>query len=137
MSKIKGIDFLLYANKGTDLLPEYEVVGGQRGATLNRSADTLETTAKDSDGWKEFETSFIEWSIEAEGIFVSGDEGFNKLEESFFSREKILVEMKTASGRKYSGNVIVTDLPLEMPYDDMMTYSVTLQGSGELVQADS
>lgn len=134
MGQVKGIDFLVHVNTGTDILPVYTKVGGQRGATLNRSAETLETTSKDSAGFKEFESAFKEWSIEADGLLVEADEGFKALEEAFMGSKKVKVQVATTSGSKYEGLAIITDLPLEMPYDDMATYSVTLQGSGTLTK---
>lgn len=133
MSTIRGIDLLLYA---TDSLDAKVVVGGQRGATLSRTADELETTSKDSTGgWKTFTTGFKEWSVEGDGVLVSGDKGFEALEDSFLNNTPIEVELKTSAGRKYTGLGIVIELPLEAPYDDMVTYSITIKGAGELVQA--
>lgn len=134
---VKGIDFLLYANTGTDAVPVWTKIAGQRGATLNRSAETMESTSKDSTGWKEFEQSFKEWSIEAEGLLVDGDAGYLELEEAFNNGTKLKVELKMdTAGDKWTGSVIVTDLPVEMPYDDLVSYSVTLQGSGALTKTE-
>ncbi len=38
-------------------------IGGQRGAKLNRSAETTDTTTKDSNGWKTKKASWKDWSI--------------------------------------------------------------------------
>ncbi|MCD4839730.1 phage major tail protein, TP901-1 family [Neobacillus sedimentimangrovi] len=133
MSQIKGIDFIINVNIGTDQEPVWTKVAGQRGCTLNRSAETLETTSKDStSGFKEFEVSFKEWSIEADGLLVNGDTGFSALEDAFMNGEKVKVQMATPSGDKFEGMALITDFPIEAPYDDMATYSVTLQGSGLL-----
>lgn len=134
MTQVKGIDFLLNVNTGTTELPVWTKIAGQRGATLNRSAETLETTSKDSDGFKDFESSFIEWSIEAEGLVVLDDVGYTELEDSFMSGTKLQAQISTPSGQMYQGMVIVTDLPLEFAYDDMATYSVSLQGAGALAK---
>lgn len=137
MATVKGIDFLVHANTGTSEVPVWTKIGGQRGATLNRSAETLDVTSKDSKGFKEFVPSFKEWSVEAEGLFIDGDTGFKALEKSYMDGTTLLVQMSTPSGDKYKGLAIITDLPLEAPYDDMATYSVTLQGSGELTKEDA
>ena len=136
MGQVKGIDFLIHVNTGTEELPTFKKVGGQRGATLNRSAETLDTTSKDSEGFKEFESAFKEWSIEADGLLVDGDLGFKALEDAFMAGKKVQVRVATPSGAKYTGMAVITDLPLEMPYDDMATYSVTLQGSGVLAKTE-
>lgn len=132
--KLRGIDILLYAGEEEDR----KVVGGQRGATLNRSSEPLDTTAKDNEGgWKTSITGFKEWSIEAEGILMTGNEGFNAVEDAFLSSKPIMVELSTPGGRKYKGLGIITELPIEAPYDDMATYSLTIQGAGALEQEDN
>ena len=132
MAQIKGIDFLISINTGTDAAPVYTKVGGQRGATLNRSAETLESTNKDSGDFKEFEYSFKEWSVDADGLLVVDDAGFTALEKAFMDSKKVKVQVGLPSGMKYEGLAIITDLPIEMPYDDLVTYSSTFQGSGVL-----
>lgn len=126
MAQIKGVDILV--NIGTIK------VGGQRGATLNRSAETMETTNKDSAGFREYEQSFKDWTVEADGLFIDGDAGFTALEDAYMGGTKVEVQVAMPSGVKYTGQAIVTELPIEAPYDDMATYTITLQGSGLLTK---
>lgn len=128
----KGLDILISVNTGTTELPAWTVVGGQRGATLGRSAETFDATSKDSDGWKEFEAGLKEWSIEADGLLIETDEGYQALEEAYLNSEKVMVQIASTTGAKYSGLAVVTDLPIEAPYDDLATYSCTLTGTGTL-----
>lgn len=132
MAKQQGIDFIVSVNTGTDAVPVWTKVGGQRGATLNRSADTLDSTSKDSNGWKENEYSFKEWGIDSEGLLLDSDVGYSELEDAFMNAVKVKIQMVTASGKKYEGMSLVTDFPIEAPYDDLATYSVTFTGDGEL-----
>ncbi|MBH0159884.1 phage tail tube protein [Fictibacillus sp. 26RED30] len=132
MAKQQGIDFIVSVNTGTDAVPVWTKVGGQRGATLNRSADTLDSTSKDSNGWKENEYSFKEWGIESEGLLLDSDVGYSELEDAFMNAVKVKIQMVTASGKKYEGMSLVTDFPIEAPYDDLATYSVTFTGDREL-----
>lgn len=136
MAQIKGIDIAISVNTGTAEVPVYTKVGGQRGATLNRSAETMETTSKDSDDFKEFEYGFKEWSLDADGLFVVDDAGFAALEDAYMTSEKVKVQVAMPSGIKYSGMAIISDFGLEFPYDDMTTYSATLQGSGVLAKTE-
>jgi len=132
MSKFKGIDFVLKVNTGTIDIPVYSILGGQRGATLNRSVDTIEVTTKHSNNWKEFLPSIGEWSIDADGLVVDSDVAFNELERCFMDRANLLIELTTPGGKTYKGTVIITDFPIELPYDDAVTYSAKLNGTGEL-----
>ena len=46
--------------------------------------------------------------------------------------DKVVCNGKTKKGM-FGGLAIVTDYPIEAPYDDAVTYSITLQGKGALV----
>ena len=130
--KAKGIHFIIQIFKDADWI----TVAGQRGGKLNRSADTLDVTSKDSEGWKEHEYSFREWSIDADGLIVENDEGYKALDKAYFDLEKVKVKMVTQAGNKYEGLALLTDFPTDAPYNDSATYSVKLQGAGKLEFAE-
>ena len=128
-----GIDFIIQVNTGTEQTPVWTTVAAQRGAKLNRSSDTVDTTTKDSDSWKENEYTFREWSIDADGLIVENDEGYKALDDAFFQLKKLQVQMVTAAGNKYKGLSLLTDFSNDAPYNDSATYSVKLLGTGALV----
>lgn len=133
-TKVAGVDVLL---KVADETGEYKVIGGQTGATLNREAETIDTTDKTSDGFSSAMAGIISWSIDADGFVVLGDEAFDLIEDAFLQRKRFKAEIRVGakdnqSGRTYSGYVYITDLPLEFAQDDAVTYSLTLQGDGKL-----
>lgn len=127
----KGINFLLYANTGTVETPVWTKIAGQRGGTLNREYDTIDITTKDSDGFTDEDYNFGSWSIEADGLLVETDAGYLALEDAFENAEFLKVRFETLAGNKYEGNVLITDFPIEAPYDDSATYSITLNGKGK------
>jgi TP901-1 family phage major tail protein len=130
----RGMDMLLYANTAPEGSPEtYVAIAGQRGATLNRSAETIETTNKTTgEGYKEFATSFKEWSIDTDGMLIFDDSSYNALETAYLNNSPLTVQLKSTDGETFSGTCIITDFPIEFPYDDMATYSISLTGSGPL-----
>lgn len=132
MTEIKGITIVVEVNEGTVEAPKWTKAASQRGATLNRSAETMETTSKDSEGFKDFEYGFKEWSINCDGLLVTDDKALQFLEKAWFDSTKVRARMAFASGNHYSGMCLVTDLPIEAPYDDTATYTATLQGAGKL-----
>ena len=70
---IAGKDILLciWSLDGSQLL----AISGQQGLTINRSADTIEITSKDTQGgWKSYLAGMKEWSIDNDGLFVPNDE---------------------------------------------------------------
>jgi TP901-1 family phage major tail protein len=135
MAKIAGVDVLLEVQTGTDQTtqePIYKVLGGQSGATLNRSAEAIDVTSKDSQGWTEAIAGIKSFSIECEGFLSEDDEATGALEEAFDARTSLKATIKMPSGKKYEGTVIITDFPVEFPQDDAVTYSLELTGTGAL-----
>lgn len=127
----KGFDILLKVKKSSG---SAEILGGQRNATLNRSKETIDTTNKTTGGWKTFLPGLKEWSVDADGVYVVSDRAYGILEEAYNNDIPITVELGEAGSGDigFTGEAIITDFPVECPYDDTCTYTVTLQGTGEL-----
>jgi len=124
----KGVDFLIFAETtpGT-----HTKLAGQRNGTLNRDRETIDVTSKDGDGWADVEYGLGSWSIEGDGLLVEDDEAFQALEDAFMNETVVKVRFQTAAGNKYEGDALVTSFPIEAPYDDAATYSITLTGKGK------
>lgn len=142
MAKTAGVDVLLKVNTGTIGVPVWTVVGGQTGATLNRSASTIETTDKQSAGWTEALASFKSWGLECDSFVVLGDAGLEKLIANFASKADIQVQIRVgavgnASGYTLTGFGVITDFPEEYPQDDAVTMSLTIVGNGALTRTVS
>ena len=59
-----------------------------------------------------------------------------QLETAF--NQNTVVDVKISDGTwGYQGKAIITDFPIEAPYDYAATYSLTLQGTGELSAVSS
>jgi TP901-1 family phage major tail protein len=127
--KIAGVDVLVKV----DVAGVKTVVGGQSGATLNRSMNVIETTDKTSNGWVTKIGGTKEWSIELEAFMVTGDAAFGAINTAFADRAEVSVEMEIG-GIIFAGYGIISDFPLEAPQDDAVTFSITIEGSGELTE---
>jgi TP901-1 family phage major tail protein len=125
--KIAGVDVLVKVGSPA------QVVGGQSGATINRSMNVIETTDKTSNGWVTKIGGTKEWSIELEAFMVVGDAGFTALNTAFADRSEVDVEM-AVGGIIFKGKALISDFPLEAPQDDAVTFSITLEGTGELIE---
>lgn len=129
-----GKDLLLsvWTSTGDKLL----VIGGQQGLTINRSADSIEINSKDTEGsWKSKIAGMKEWSIDTDGLYVTDDEAHTILSEAFENGDPVclkVINRKTKKGM-FGGLASITDYPIEAPYDDAVTYSLTLEGIGKLV----
>lgn len=129
MGKVAGQKVKLYLHDSIS----GKLLAGQRSCTLNRSAETLDSTSKSSEGnWSESIAGQKSWSIDADGAFVVDDEAYSLLEQRYIEGEPVTAYIEMPSGNKYVGNCIITDLPIEANYDDLVTYSVSLTGTGAL-----
>lgn len=130
MAKMTGMSVKLFIKDATT----GKILAGQRNATLSRSAETIDATSKDTAGfWKESLAGFKEYSIDCDGAFIEGDEAYQILETAFINSENVDVYLELPSGTRYEGNCTLTDFSLEAPYDDLVTFSISLQGNGALV----
>lgn len=129
-----GKDLLLaiWNADGTEIL----AVGGQKSLTINRSADTVEITSKDTEGgWKSYIAGMKEWSIDTDGIYVKNDESHAILSAAFDAGDPVCIKVYDNKRKKglFGGLAVITDYPIEAPYDDSVTYSLTFSGMGKLV----
>jgi TP901-1 family phage major tail protein len=136
MTKIAGVDVLL---KVKDLLGELTIVGGQTGASLSRTANTIDVSDKTTGGWSSSLVGLKAWSIEAEGFVSLGNEGQELLELAFDNRETVFVEIRlgdsdNADGITYTGEAVIPDLANEFSQDDAVTFSISLTGASPLVR---
>lgn len=129
MAKLSGMKCKVYIHDGIN----GKLLGGQRNATLSRSSETIDSTSKDSDGnWTESLPGFKSWSVDTDGAFIESDEAYKIIEQRFLDGEDVVVYIEMPSKNKYVGNCVITDASLEAPYDDLVSYSLSLQGSGAL-----
>lgn len=131
---VAGKDILLaiFDATGENLL----AIAGQQGLTINRSADSIEVTSKDTvGGWKSKIQGMKEWSIDNDGLYVASDDSHKTLTKAFNDSELVCLKVINQKEKKglFGGLAIVSDYSLEAPYDDAMTYSISLEGNGGLV----
>lgn len=132
--KIAGVDVLL---KIADEDGTLQVVGGQTGATLNREAETIDTTDKTTGGFASVIAGTLSWSVDADGFIVLGNEAVTLLEDIFLGRKQVMLEIRLGAdddsdGITYTGNGYLVDFPLEFAQDDAVTYSISIEGDGKL-----
>lgn len=131
---IAGKDIILavFDATGTSLL----AVSGQKGLTINRSADSIEVTSKDTTGgWKSKIAGMKEWSIDNDGLYIPSHSSHKALGTAFQKSDPVCVKIVNGKTKAsmFGGLAYVTDYSLEAPYDDGMTYSLSLDGNGALV----
>lgn len=135
MAKVAGVDVLLKV----DISGAATALGGQTGATLNRSANTIDVTDKNSDGWAESMAGVKSWSIDCDMFVSLGDTALETLFTAFDARTPVEVEIRigandSADGYTYTGSAVITDFPEDYPQDDAVSISMSLQGASPLVR---
>ncbi|MDT0149981.1 phage tail protein [Priestia aryabhattai] len=130
--KLAGVNVLLKAAVAGDKV----VIGGQSGATLNRSTNIIEVTSKDGGNWAESLAGVKSWSVECEGFLVLNDAGLEALETAWEDGEEVEVELEY-NGTVYTGQALISDFPNEFPQDDAVTFSLSMTGTGALLKNPS
>lgn len=131
---IAGKDIILavFDATGTDLL----AISGQQGLTINRSADSIEVTSKDTKGgWKSKIAGMKEWSVDNDGYYVPSHASHKALGTAFQNSDPVCIKIVNGKTKAsmFGGLAYVTDYSIEAPYDDGITYSISLEGNGALV----
>lgn len=125
----RGIDFLIYIGDG-EAEETFKKVAGQRGGTFNMSSDEIDLTSKDNYGFADRDYGVQDWSIDGDGVFIEGDTSHTAILDAFLARETLTVRWQFPSGKRYEGKAMISEFPIEAPYDDVATYSISLLGKG-------
>jgi len=126
---MRGVDIIIEVQKDADT---FITVGGQRGATLSESNETIDITSKDSGGAYEYDYGLYGWTISCDGLYIKDDEGYEALGNAMRNKEKVRVQVKEEGQATKVGEALITTKDLEGPYDSEVTYSVEFQGTGKL-----
>lgn len=131
----KDILLSLWDVTGSKLL----AIAGQQGLTINRDKDTLEVTSKDTiGGWKENIVGLKEWSIDNDGVYVRDHESHKLLKKTYDGDDPVLIKVvnRKTQTEMFGGLAFLTSYPIEAPYDDAVTYTISLTGTGALVDLE-
>ncbi|MFJ7682613.1 phage tail tube protein [Peribacillus butanolivorans] len=89
------------------------VLAAQRNATLSHSVESIDTGV---------------FSIVCNKAFVTDDETYATLREEYVQGNNVDVYIDLPSGEKYFGNCTITTFDNDFPYDELGTWSMSLQG---------
>ena len=130
MAEVKGIDILILVE--SDVVGTFIPVGGQRSATLSETAETIDATHKLSGGYKVALTSFSDWGIKCEGVYVTDDAAYEKLITAKRAKTKVKLRWSENGTDILEGDAVITSRELEGSYDAEATYSMEFMGSGPI-----
>lgn len=133
--KIAGVDVLLEV-EGED--GEMITLGGQTGASMSRTAETIDVTDKNSGGWGSSMAGLKSYSISCDGFLILGDASQDALDKAFENRTPINFRMRIGAnddevGKTFTGSCYITDYSMDFAQDNAVTYTLELVGATPLV----
>lgn len=130
-SKIKGTDIYVEVWTGA-----WTKVGGQKGATIDRGAGSIDVTCKDDPDWEQSLVGRKNWAISFDAFLIESADDPGVLQiESNYEAGTINNYRITTPNHTYTGNAIIEGLNLGAPDGDASTISFTLKGTAALVKA--
>ncbi|MCM3673199.1 phage tail protein [Peribacillus simplex] len=109
MAKRPGTKCKVYIHKaGTNI-----ALATQRNATLSHSVEGTDTEV---------------FSIACNKAFVTDDEAYATLRDEYVQGNNVDVYIDLPSGEKHFGNCTITTFDNDIPYEELSTWSISLQG---------
>ena len=124
MAAIKGLDVLIKVGS--------TVVGGQRNASLEMSAETIDTTVKTTGGWASKITGIKSWTSSCDGVYFLDDAGLEAAQTAFMNGTAVSLEFSNSNGLTYSGQAVITSMSVEAGQEDIVSYTISFEGTGAL-----
>lgn len=134
MGKIKGVDVYLKVNTGTEGSPVWTKVGGQKDATFDRGAGTIDVTDKDSGGWEEHLIGNRNWSISFDAFLIEDDAGFLEIEAAYDGELQKQYQIITPA-HTYMSKATIEALSMTGPQAEAGSVSFTLKGTSSLAKS--
>ncbi len=115
-------------------------LSGRTTANIGRTGNRIESTDFDSSGFSTGLTASIAQTLELSGSYLPNDPGFATAEVAFTQLREVYVWVELpkisaaySKGKIYKGFASITDLPVEVPADGIISGNVSLALNGELV----
>jgi TP901-1 family phage major tail protein len=140
---IFGGSMMIFITSGTTKYP----VGFSTSAKIDISTDIREISSKDSGNWKDKIPGKNDWKASTEGLAAYNLTGSTLDIEDLFriwnDRQSVTITFGITSGtypgwtldtsnKYFSGSAYISSLSLNSPDNDSVTYSISLEGSGQL-----
>ena len=124
MAAIKGLDVLIKVGS--------QVVGGQRNASLEMSAETIDTTVKSTGGWAAKIPGIKSWTSSCDGVYFVDDAGLEAAQAAFMNGTEVKLDFSNSNGLAYSGQAVITSMSVEAGQEDIVSYTISFEGTGAL-----
>ncbi|MCB9135157.1 MAG: hypothetical protein H6636_07010 [Anaerolineales bacterium] len=122
---MNGSNLLILANVGTPEVPAYQVVGCQRGATIDEQTAEIDASCKSSRNKRVLPGRYSS-TIALDGLYVPNDAAFQALRDANRNGELLLIAREEFGEVLETANCLVTAMPQAFPDQDVATISVSL-----------
>jgi len=133
MAFITGTSFRFYANTG-GATPVYTALSCEGEVSINITNTTTDTTSK-CDTWDTNEIVHSGWTVSGSGYYNDGDAGVDIIVDSIMGRSQLLIQVKTADAKTFSGTVSFTDFTFDASHDGVVNFSFSATGDSTLTFA--
>lgn len=127
--EMNGTDILLLINTGTDLAPNYEVIGSQRDYTQNETTAEIDVSSKDQREMRVLPGRYGS-TISLNALYIDDDNGYLSLQSAMRNGTFVTVRVQEDGADIEEADAIVTALTKAGPDQDAATVSVTLRIDG-------
>ena len=132
--KLMGREVLVFLDFGEDATyddPVWSIIGGQRTADFNNSADSIDTSDKNSNGYGDSEPGMKTTEISMELIIKPSDPTIAQLYDAYNNNEAVDILRWVNGGRSTRNWYSITEMSESAAYDDASILTLTLSGKGE------
>lgn len=119
---------------GTDSGGASTAVANVRSWTVDHTKDVIETS-KMGDSSRNYISGLHSFTGSMEVIYDSTETGATVFDTANDSALHVEFFPATTGGQKYEGDVIVTSVSRTASFDDLVTATVSFQGTGPLIEA--
>jgi predicted secreted protein len=117
-------------------IADYIVIACSKNVSLNLTLETREVTNTFSSFFREYKPDVITWNLSDDGLMILDNFGYTKMTNALLTRQILDIKFFVDNGidgiTYYTGLAILTSVSLSGPNNDAASYSLTLQGSGQL-----
>ena len=139
MAKATGQRFILETSQDD---AQYTKVGSMRSKQLQRSKAMIETSSDEDPGWSTTIAGQRSWSMSGETLYVYDNAGQEAIEAAYESDDPVhfrLTQIDQAGepvvgSNQFKGLAHVTEASLQASTNEVVTYSLSAQGTGPLVR---
>lgn len=127
-NETSGVDVLIYIKIASVLT----LVGGQRGATINKTTAVIDASHKSSGALALKVPGLKDWSISGDAVIIKDDATAAALDAAWRNRTAVDVEVQYPDHSREYGSGYVTNLSTNAPHDGVATRSLEISAASDL-----